>query len=257
MTKLFVVFAAVSLVACVPLNAAFQETEKVSRTVALDLGGTLRLRSFSGRVNITAGESNEIVIDAVRRAPRSRLDHIRLDVYRDGSTVYVDANKRDSSWWVRNNNVVETDFDITVPRRTNLNIQVFSASVTIDGVEGRYNVGGFSSRIKLVDAVGSVRAHTFSGPVDIQTKSWLDDQDVDVDTFSGNISLRLPDSASGRVTFNSFSGHLNSDIPLTLTTGNRRSLKAEFGLKGERDASTRNSGNLRFKTFSGSVRIDR
>jgi DUF4097 and DUF4098 domain-containing protein YvlB len=253
MTKLFVAFAALTLVACVTpgLDASFQETEKVSRTVSLSPGGTLRLKSFSGRVNITGTDGDAVVVDAVRRASRSRLDHIKLDVHGEGSTVYVDANRRDTSWWVTHNNVVETDFDIKVPRKTNLTVQVFSASVTIDGVEGRYNVGGFSSRINLVDAVGAIKAHTFSGPIDIRAKRWQDDQDLDVDTFSGNVTLRLPESASGLITFNSFSGHLNSDIPLTLKNGSRRSLKAELG------ANPRNGGNLRFKTFSGSVRIDR
>ncbi len=253
MKKLFVVFAAFTLVACVSpgLDAAFQETERVSRTVPLNPGGTLRLKSFSGRVNITASDGNEVVVDAVRRATQSRLDHIKLDVHAEGSTVYIDANRRDSSWWVTNNNVVETDFDIKVPRQTNVTVQVFSASVTIDGVEGRYDIGGFSSRINLIDAVGAIKAHTFSGPIEIRTKRWQDDQNLDVDTFSGNVTLRVPESASGMITFNSFSGHLNSDVPLTLKNGNRRSLKAELG------ANPRSGGNLRFKTFSGSVRIDR
>lgn len=253
MRSFFVAFAALTLVACVTpgLDAAFQETEKVSRTLPLSPGGTLRLRSFSGRVNISGTDGNEVVLDAVRRASRSRLDHIKLDAHAEGSTVYVDANRRDSSWWITNNNVVETDFDIKVPRQTNVNVQVFSASVTIDGVEGRYDVGGFSSRINLVDAVGPIKAHTFSGPIEIRAKRWQDDQNLDVDTFSGNITLRVPEDASGLITFNSFSGHLNSDIPLTLKNGNRRSLRAELGAK----AGSR--GNLRFKTFSGSVRIDR
>jgi hypothetical protein len=51
------------------------------------------------------------------------------------------------------------------------------------------------------------------------------------------------------VTFNSFSGHLNSDLPLTLHTSSRRNLRAELGGGG--------GGTLRFKTFSGSVKIDR
>ena len=96
MTKLFVAFAALTLVACVSpgLDAAFQETEKVSRTVPLNPGGTLRLKSFSGRVNVTAGDGQQVVIDAVRRASRGRLDHIKLDIHGEGSTVYVDANRR-------------------------------------------------------------------------------------------------------------------------------------------------------------------
>jgi hypothetical protein len=245
-------FASLTLVACTSpvLWAAQTETERVSRTVKLEPGGTLHLRSFSGRVTITASDANEVVIDAVRRATRDRLDNIKLDVHSAGSTVYVEANKRES-WWSRHNNVVETDFDIKVPRRTNLDISVFSAPVAVSGVDGTCKINGFSSKIRVDNAAGSIKAHTFSGPVEIHARNWRDGQDVDVDTFSGDVTLRVPDNARGVVSFNSFSGHLNSELPLTLRSGSRRQLRAELG------SNASSGGTLRFKTFSGSVRIDR
>jgi DUF4097 and DUF4098 domain-containing protein YvlB len=250
MKKLCLAFAVLALAAPV---ARAQETEHVSKTVRLEPGGTLRLKSFSGRVTISASDRSEVVIDAARRGTRARLDHIKLDVSTQGSTVVVDANRRDPDWrrWFDNNNVVETDFDIKVPRRTNLDVNVFSAPVSIEGVEGSHNVHGFSSRVSLNDVTGSVQAHTFSGSVEIRVKGWQDGQNIDVDTFSGNITLHVPDSARGTVTFNSFSGRLNSELPLVLHSSNRRSLRAEFG------GNAGSGGNLRFKTFSGSVRIDR
>src|SRR5262249_55311612 len=109
MKRLILAFAPLTLIACAPaLLAEQKDTERVTRSIAIDPGGTLRLKSFSGRVDISAYDGREVMIEAVRRAPRERLDHIRLDVHGGGSTVYVDANKRDSSWsWDRHNNVVE------------------------------------------------------------------------------------------------------------------------------------------------------
>jgi hypothetical protein len=52
------------------------------------------------------------------------------------------------------------------------------------------------------------------------------------------------------VAFNSFSGHLNSELPLTLHGSSRRSVTAELG-------SGNSGSSLRFRTFSGSVRIGR
>jgi DUF4097 and DUF4098 domain-containing protein YvlB len=85
--------------------------------------------------------------------------------------------------------------------------------------------------------------------VTIREKTWDPNQAIDVNTFSGNVELHVPDSARGSVTFQSFSGRLNSEMPLTLHSSSRRSLKAELGGGGP--------GSLRFKTFSGSVKIDR
>jgi len=175
-------------------------------------------------------------------------------IHTEGSNVVsVDANHHDRSWsWFEftgRNSVVDTDFDIKVPRRTNLNISVFSAPVTVDGVEGSHKVHSFSSRLSLSDVSGPIRVHSFSGSVMIRAKSWDADQTINVDTFSGNVELHVPDSASGTVSFNSFSGRLNSGMPLTLQSSSRRNVKAELGGGG--------NGMLRFKTFSGSVRIDR
>lgn len=255
MKRLLLAFAPFALVTLAVVgvraaSSALDDTERVERRVKIDPGGTVRIRSFSGRVAITAAEGNEVIVNAVRRAPRERLDHIKLDVHSDGSTVYIEANHRDSTWWSWRNNVVETDFDIKVPRRVDLDINVFSAPVTVQGIEGSHRISGFSSPVTVEDNGGPLKAHTFSGSIEIQAKDWHD-QDVDVDTFSGNITMRVPEAARARITFNSFSGHLNSDLPLTLKDGSRRSLRADLGT----DAAS--GGSFRFKTFSGSVRINR
>ena len=234
------------------VRGVLDETERVSRTIALEPGGTLRLKNFSGRVTITGTDRSEVVVDAVRRAPQARLDRIKLDIHTSGSgMVVVDANQRGRSWWdfAGGNNVVETDFDIKVPRRTRLDVEVFSSPVSVTGVDGPHKMHGFSSALVLNDVTGSVRARTFSGSVTIREKSWTPDQTIDVDTFSGSVELHVPDTARGTVTFNSFSGRLNSEMPLTMHGSSRRSLRAELGGGG--------GGTLRFKTFSGSVKIDR
>ena len=147
------------------------------------------------------------------------------------------------------NNVVETDFDIKVPRRTNLDLSVFSSPVSVDR---RRRV---AQAPRLLVAAGAERRHRLGPGAHLQRlghdprESWETDQSIDVDTFSGNIELHVPETPAARVTFNSFSGRLNSEMPLTCTAASRRSLNAELGGGG--------GGTLRFKTFSGSVRIDR
>lgn len=250
MRKYLLAFALLALSAPAVLAAA-DETEHVSRTLKMDPGGTLRLKNFSGRVTITASDRAEVVVDAVRRASRERLGRIKLDIHTEGANVVVvDANHRERSWFeFSGNNVVETDLDISVPRRSNLDVAVFSSPVSIEGVEGSHNVHSFSARLSLNDVTGPIKAHTFSGTVVIREKSWESNQTIDVDTFSGNVELYVPESARGSVSFNSFSGRLNSEMPLTLHNSNRRSLRADLGGGG--------NGQLRFKTFSGSVKIDR
>ena len=248
-----VVFALLALAGPSALTA-WAETEHISRSIKLDPGGTLRLRSFSGRVTITASDQPEVAIDAVRRGTREQLNRITLDIRSEGSTVTVEANQRDRFWfnWTGRNNVVDTDFDIKVPRRTNLDISVFSAPVNVQGVEGSYHVRTFSSHVKLDDGVGLFHAQSFSGPVEIRAKEWQVNQTIDVNTFSGSVQLHVPDRAYGTVHFNSFSGRLRAEPPLTFTTSNRRSFTARLG-----PPDRANGGSLHLKTFSGNVAIDR
>lgn len=214
-----------ALVLAVPA-AAQKETENVDRTLTLQPGGTLRLKTFSGRVRITGGSGDQVVIKAVRRADRERLNDIKLEITQSGNTIEVDANHRMVER--HNDNVVETDFDIQVPARTRLDIKTFSAPVTVIGVNEDQHIDGFSSSVT------------------IESTEW-NDHDLDINTFSGGVRLRLPATARGSIDFNTFSGSFESDLPVTLNNSSRRNFRGSLNGGGE--------GDFKLKTFSGDVSI--
>ena len=240
-------FAIVVLCLAPAASAEQKETERVSKVVPIAQGGLLKLKNFSGRVTITAADRNDIAIEAVRRATRERLDHIKLDIQASGKTVEIEANRRDESWPIRNNNVVETDFDIQVPRELDLNIHVFSSPVEVNGVKGDLQVESFSGKLVLTDVVGRLELKTFSGNIRVGAGAAGDAPAVEAETFSGDIEAAVAPTASADVDFSTFSGDIDSDLPLTLKSKSKRTLRA-----------TLNSGAanaLRFKTFSGDVRL--
>ncbi|MDP3718328.1 MAG: hypothetical protein Q8T13_11235 [Acidobacteriota bacterium] len=214
-----------ALVLAVPA-AAQKETENVDRTLTLQPGGTLRLKTFSGHVRITGGSGDQVVIKAVRRADRERLNDIKLEITQSGNTIEVDANHRMVER--RNDNVVETDFDIQVPARTRLDIKTFSAPITVIGVNEDQHIDGFSSSVT------------------IESTEW-NDHDLDINTFSGGVRLRLPATARGSIDFNTFSGSFESDLPVTLNNSSRRNFRGSLNGGG--------SGDFKLKTFSGDVSI--
>ena len=108
--------------------------------------------------------------------------------------------------------MVETDFDIQVPAQTRLDLRTFSAPVTVTGVSGNLEVDGFSSEIKLTDVAGPARVKTFSGAVTLEAKSWNDGDDLDINTFSGDVTLRVPTNARGDVTFDTLQRHRSTAI---------------------------------------------
>jgi hypothetical protein len=225
-----------------------RQTETFDRTLALTAGGTVRLKTFSGRVTIVGTSGGQVVIHAVRRAPAERLRDIQLDVQQQGNTIEIDANHQLVEH--RNNNVVETDFDIQVPSQTKLDLRTFSAPLSVTGVRGDLTADGFSSEIRLIDVGGGpLHVKTFSGEVTVEARAWTEGNDLSVNTFSGGVTLRLPDSARGDLSFDTFSGRFNSDLPVTLSTSSRRNFRGALNGGGNAD--------FRFKTFSGDVSIRR
>jgi DUF4097 and DUF4098 domain-containing protein YvlB len=209
-----------------PAAASAQtETERVDRTVNIRAGGELKIRNFSGKVTITGSRRGDVAVHAIRRAPRERLDHIKLEVTETSSGVTVEANKKDSEWRDRNNNVVETELEIQVPQDVTLDIDVFSSEVRITDVHGKQRLKTFSGDIEVNGAEASINA----------------------ETFSGDIELKLAPSVGGRVNFDSFSGSLRADSGMVTRSSSRRNVSGDIGTGGSND--------YRFKTFSGDVRI--
>lgn len=239
--------AAAFLLCAVAASAAAQprETEQVDRTIPFQPGGTLRLKNFSGDIRITGVDAGEVTIHAVRRATRARLDRIRLTIETTGALLTIDANDRQGARDDRDN-VVETSFEIRVPRMTSLDVHTFSSGVTIDDVEGRHKVTNFSGDLRLTRMAGPVRARTFSGTIHLDTADV--GHELDLDTFSGDVELLLPQNAAADIRFNSFSGDIRTDLPITLVSKSRRDLHATLNGGG---------ADVRVKTFSGDVRLGR
>ena len=206
-----------------------RDTETFDKTMPMPAGGTLRLKTFSGRVKITGGPGDQLIVHAIRRATRERLNDIKLEITQTGSNIEIDANHRLVER--RNDNVVETDFEIQLPAKTRLDIKTFSAPVTVVGVSASQHIDGFSS------------------DVTVESSEFGEGNDLDINTFSGDVHLRLPQSAKGNIDFNSFSGSFESDLPVTLNTSSRRNFRGALNGGG--------AGDFRLKTFSGDVTIRR
>jgi len=201
-----------------------KETERVDRTVSIRAGGRLKLNNFSGTVTITGSNRGDMVVHAIRRATRDRLDRIKLEINETSSGVTIEANRRDPSSREENNNVVDTEFDIQVPADVNLDVDVFSSDVIVKDVRG------------------SQKVHTFSGDIELSGG----ESSIDAETFSGDINLKLVSGASASVDFDSFSGEMRSNVPMNMRSSSRRRTRADIGAGGT---------DYHFKTFSGNLRI--
>ncbi len=110
-------------------------------------------------------------------------------------------------------------------------------------------VDGFSSGIRLTDVSGPVRVKTFSGEVNVEARAWADGDDLNINTFSGGVTVQLPDSARGNIDFDTFSGSSRA-----ICRSRSRRAAAATSAAPSMAAETR---DFRLKTFSGDVTIKR
>ncbi len=78
--------------------------------------------------------------------------------------------------------------------------------------------------------------------------------DIRVSTFSGNITAHLADGVKSGVSFNTFSGRFDSDLPVSMRTMERHS--ASKG-KGDSAGLPETGSGLSFHTFSGNVKVQK
>lgn len=255
--KTIAMLGLLALLATPSAALAQRETEMVDRTVAFPSGGTLKLKNFSGSVRITAGSGRDMVLKAWRTARPEVLREERLTINTMGSTIEVNANERDRDrdgrrWNGRDdsrNNVVETRFEIQIPASARLEIDAFSSDVIVTGIEGAQRLKTFSGDIESTGSRGAITANTFSGRIDLDATAQGTTPDVDLETFSGHMRVRLAENARGEVTLDTFSGSIDAGMPLSLRSSGRRNIRAELpGGTGR---------TLRFKSFSGNVRLVR
>jgi DUF4097 and DUF4098 domain-containing protein YvlB len=103
-----------------------------------------------------------------------------------------------------------------------------------------------SGNIRLLNIAGELKAHTGSGSIEAQGQQT---GDWDLNTCSGGIRVRLPESSKFNLMARTSSGSVSTDFPLTIQgTVNRRELSGSVNGGGPR---------LDLHTGSGSIHVEK
>lgn len=133
-------------------------------------------------------------------------------------------------------------------RGANVHAQSISGSIRLEGVGREVTVENTSGEIRIEGGAiedGSIRS--ISGEVRIET-SLLPGGKLDIETLSSPIRLALPRSASTRMSLESTSGEVRSDLGADHDRSDRGG-RLDMSL-GDGD------GRVRIKTFSGEIRVE-
>jgi hypothetical protein len=282
--RLFVLtFAALALTtvrAAGPSSPAGAQ-DTTQRTLRWSGGGehTLEVSTVSGSIHVIGEDRQDVEMIADKTIDsngRNRLRgtrrDIRLDATESADTVRIcaDADRcgcgstdppRD--WWRDWDGVpgVNVDFTIRVPKSTQLILcTVNHGGVTVEGVDGDFDVSNVNGRIEMTGIRGSGRAQTVNGPV-YATFAANPTSSSSFKTVNGRIEVVFPRDLAADLRLKTLRGGLYTDFDVTTLPGTpvaaeRRNGK--FVYRSDRFAAVRvgtGGPQITFEGVNGDVHI--
>lgn len=134
--------------------ALIQQTDTI---VQADGASRLDLESFQGQVVVRTWDRSAVQIKA------EHPDGYSVDVSRSGRTIRVEADIGEAR-----HGLGAVDFDLTVPRSFDLNIEGIAVDVDIQGSEGSIEVMTAHGTIQVSGGRGPVTLESVNGPIQVE-----------------------------------------------------------------------------------------
>ncbi len=130
---------------------AFQATDTTVSAQGLD---RLELENDGGQIEVSTWDRNEIRIVA----DHSSRTYIEID--RRGDVLEVEAEARRGPTTI-------VDYELTVPRDLNLDIEGMFTDVTIEGADGEIQVETLEGAVRIVGGRGTIVAESTNGEITV------------------------------------------------------------------------------------------
>jgi DUF4097 and DUF4098 domain-containing protein YvlB len=240
------------LVALVALQPNTGNAQSISKTIEVESGQRLQLRSDVGSVEVTGYAGSEVRVAIEVRGLDD--DEFKVEVNKDASGVRIDGDFAKSRWFHSSNRRVR--FEIQVPLVFNIDIKTQGGSISVENVEGSVDVRSSGGGLRFTDITGhvvgrtsggAVSADKIAGSLDLYSSGGGFDivavtGDVDLRTSGGSISLErvhgaVSASTSGGSITARFEEVLSKDCELE-TSGGSVTTYLSAGTGVNLDAST-------------------
>jgi len=163
----------------------------------------------NGGMRIKGSDRADILIRACVQAWGKTMDEAKASVaavkVQTGPSVRAAGPGENTNWSVQ--------YEILVPRSTNLKLVSNNGGISIDSVEGNIDFSARNGGIHLNDVAGAVKGRTQNGGVNVNLSggSWKG-SGLDVETTNGGVHLSMPQNYAARVEAGTVNGGFHSDI---------------------------------------------
>ena len=168
-----------------------------------------------------------------------------------------DTGRRNSSW---DNYSVAYDIEVRVPRGATLEIStVNDGDVTVEDVNGEFNLKNVNGAVRLVRAGGGGSVHTVNGDVDASFAR-SPSEAASFQTVNGEVDVTFPANLSAELAFHTLHGDVftDFDVESLIAPAEVRSERGRFVMNTNRNSAYRvGTGGERhtFNTLNGDILV--
>lgn len=231
--------------------------EEFHQTYPLSANGRVNLENINGNVRITVADSNEVQVNAVKRAyTRERLAEARIEVTAtsDAIRIRTDYPNRDQNFTSdergRYNNPATVEYRIVVPRQARLeSIDLINGSLDIDGVEGDVKASSINGRVAARGLKGEAKLNTVNGTVEATFTQLDPAKALSLGSVNGSVVVVIPSDSNAVVRAATIHGAIRNDFGLNVQDGEYvgHSLYGQLGSGGARIKLGNVNGSISIK----------
>lgn len=276
---LFVVTAFVATLAPAQNSSSPSQEERFQRTFALNAGGTLAVDNYKGTIHVTGSDSNQVVVNVVKRFDGSDSDrkwwmeNTTVDFANDHGRVEVKVRYPTQSWscWLcgldHHDYTAQVELEIQTPRQTKLEVDGYKPDIRISRLNGDVRIKSYKSPMTIDSTAGAIRIDRYKDSIRLKNvtvrgaleiKSYKADAEIDavslgerayLENSKGTIVLRVPEDTGMAVDFQGGrKSSFRSDFALNMEAGSR------FG-RDVHGTINRGGADVRLRTEKGSVEL--
>ncbi|MHC4625298.1 MAG: DUF4097 family beta strand repeat-containing protein, partial [Planctomycetota bacterium] len=231
--------------------------------VPLASGSQLELDNINGAINVSGRDSQECTVKAAikartasERQSASLMEQIKVKLTKVGNKLLARVEQPKLQ---QNENVV-VDFDITVPRNSNLDLYTKNGEIEVADISGQIECDTNNGEIKVTRVSGQIECKTKNGAITAKktsgsTRLHSDNGEVnisDADLKPGVVKMRNGAFTCARVAGDLQLEHYNGEITITKARFLKPAVLTHYNGS---ITCTEISGDLQVEVYNGGVEI--
>ncbi|MEP7064925.1 MAG: DUF4097 family beta strand repeat-containing protein [Gemmatimonadota bacterium] len=192
-------------------------------------GSTIRVDNLNGSINVEGSNDASTTVTAVKRWRRGDPSMVRILVEpgKNGTTVcalWSDEKRCDDNgsrnYHGNRRNDVQVQFTVHVAKGVKVDLNTVNGSLDVSGATASVDAETVNGRVEVATLGGPVSAKTVNGSVRATIQHLVKtDEPMVFESVNGSVQLEAPADLSADVDAETTNGGIESDFPLTISSG--------------------------------------